>query len=147
MPSAPMSNVSASARLRSIPAVATLIAERGPPAQGTAAAPATWAEGPHFADVQQLIASGVVPAAVFMTPADAHQAATWLEALRRNARLALVPVVLPRSFGAYVDALSDGVAPRAGASAELAAEIAARAAALGKRETADGDERLLAFLY
>src|SRR5258708_25480211 len=141
-----MSNVSASAGLRALPAVATLVPERGPSGHSAAGGAAAWAAGPHVGDVQQLIASGCEPAAVLLSPADAHQAAAWLEALRRDPRLALAPVLLPRSFGEGVDALSDGVAV-GGAAAELAAPIAARAAPLGRRETAEGDERLLAFLF
>src|SRR5207302_1277496 len=44
-------------------------------------------------------------------------------------------------------ALSDGVASTPEAAAPEAAAIAARAASLSRRETAEGDERLLAFLY
>ncbi len=146
-----MPNLTASARPRALPAVATLVPGRALSGQGAAggAAPAgtpAWADGPHFADVQQLIASGFVPAAVLLSPGDAHQAAAWLESLRRDPRLALVPVVLPRTFGEGIDALSDAVAS-AGAAAESVAPIAQRAATLGRRETAEGEERLLAYLY
>src|SRR5258708_31962290 len=138
-----MSNVSASAGLRALPAVATLVPERGPSGHSAAGGAAAWAAGPYFGDVQQLIASGCVPAAVLVSPADAHQAAAWLEALRRDPRLALAPVLLPRSFGEGVDALSDGVAV-GGAGAGPAAPIAPPAAALGPRAPGRGDERRLA---
>src|SRR5207248_5044516 len=52
-----------------------------------------------------------------------------------------------RSFGEAVDALRDGVASTPEAAAPEAAAIAARTASLSRRETAEGDERLLAFLY
>jgi len=142
-----MPNTSPSARLRALPSVATLVAERSPVAHGGAAAPGSLTEGPHFADVQQLIAAGFAPAAVLLAPSDACQAASWLESLRRDARLGVTPILLNRSFGEAIDALSDGVASSSESAAQLAAAIAARAAALGRRETAEGDERLLAFLY
>lgn len=141
-----MPNASASARLRALPAVTTLVARRAP---GDPGAPAhhSWSEGAHFQDVQQLIAAEFAAEALLLHPGDAHQALTWLEMLRRDARYALAPVVLNRSFGAAVDALSDGVAAAHEAVVQLVEPIAARAAALGRRETAAGDERLLAFLY
>ena len=142
-----MPNASSSARFRALPSVATLLAERGPVAHGAAAASPGLTDGPHFADVQQLIAAAVVPAAVLLAPGDARQAATWLESLRRDVRFGLAPILLNRSFGEAIDALSDGVASSSVSAAECAAAIAARAAALGRRETAEGDERLLAFLY
>jgi GGDEF domain-containing protein len=141
-----MPNVSLSARLRAVPAVTTLLARRAAE-HASAGALSAWTEGAHFPDVQQLIASGVVPDGVLLSPGDAYQAALWLESLRRDPRLALVPLVLSRSFGEAVDALSDGVASGPDGAAEHAAPIAARAASLGRRETAEGDERLLAFLY
>jgi GGDEF domain-containing protein len=104
-------------------------------------------EGPHFADVQQLLAAGFTPDAVLLAPGDARQAATWLESLRRNVRLGLAPILLNRSFGDAIDALSDGVASTSEGAAHHAAAITARATSLGRRETAEGDERLLAFLY
>ncbi len=142
-----MPNASTSARFRALPSVATLVAERGPVAHGTAAAFGKLTDGPHFADVQQLIAAAIVPAAVLLAPGDARQAATWLETLRRDLRLGLAPILLNRSCGAASDALSDGVASSSESAVECAAAIAARAPSLGQRETAEGDERLLAFLY
>jgi GGDEF domain-containing protein len=142
-----MPNSSLSARLRALTSVATLVARRTAADHGAAGAPYTWSDGPPFADVQQLIAAGLVPDAVLLTPNDAHQAVTWLQSLRGDPRLALAPILLSRSFGEGVDALSDGVASSSEAAAQLAAPIAARATSLGRRETVEGDERLLAFLY
>ncbi len=142
-----MPHTSTSLRLRALPSVATLVAERPPVAQGAVAAPSRLTEGPHFADVQQLIAAGFTPDAVLLAPGDARQAATWLESLRRNVRLGLAPILLNRSFGDAIDALSDGVASTSEGAAQHAAAITARATSLGRRETAEGDERLLAFLY
>ena len=142
-----MPNISASARLRALPAVLTLLARRTPADQLAGAAHSTWSEGPPFADAQQLLAAEVAADGVILYPADAHQALTWLQALRRAPRFALAPIFLNRSCGAAVDALSDGLASNLDAAAPKAAAIAARAAALGRRPTAEGDERLLAFLY
>jgi len=58
--------------------------------------------------------------------------------LRRDARLGITPILLNRSFGEAIDALSDGVASSSVSAAECAAAIAARAATLGRRETAEG---------
>src|SRR6266403_1268476 len=102
---------------------------------------------PHHADVPQLLAAGFAPDALLLTPGDARQAAIWLESIRRAPRLALLPTFLNRSFGESVDALSDGAASTPEAAAPDAAAIAARAASLSRLETAEGDERLLAFLY
>jgi GGDEF domain-containing protein len=141
-----MPNASATARLRALPAVLTLVAGRTSPDQpGTG--PDNWSEGPPFADVQQLIQSGVAADAVILYPSDAHQAVSWLQALRRAPLLALAPIFLNRSCGEAVDALSDGVAATLAAAASRATLIAGRAQALGRRQTAEGDERLLAFLY
>jgi GGDEF domain-containing protein len=142
-----MPNISTSARFRALPSVATLVAERAPVALGAVAALGKLTEGPHFADVQQLIAAGFTPDAVLLAPGDAHQAATWLELLRRDLRLGLAPILLNRSFGAAIDALSDGVASTSESAAQHAAAITARATSLGRREVPEGDERLLAFLY
>jgi len=142
-----MPNASPSLRLRALPSVATLVAERAPVALGGVAAPGKLTEGPHFADVQQLIAAGFTPDAVLLAPGDARQAATWLESLRRDVRLGLAPILLNRSFGDAIDALSDGVASTSESAAQHAAAITARATSLGRRELPEGDERLLAFLY
>ncbi len=142
-----MPNTSISARLRALPSVATLVAERASVAHGAVAALGRLTEGPHFADVQQLIAAGFAPDAVLLAPSDARQAATWLESLRRDVRLGLAPILLNRSFGEAIDALSDGVASTSESAAQHAAAITARATSLDQRETAEGDERLLAFLY
>ncbi|TLZ09443.1 MAG: hypothetical protein E6K31_12615 [Gammaproteobacteria bacterium] len=144
-----------------MPAISTLVAKRASAESGGAVAPDHWTEGPHYADVPQLLAAGFAPDALLLTPGDARQAAIWLESIRRAPRLALLPIFLNRAFGEAVDALSDGVAstpeaaaPEAAAIAARAASlsrretaIAARAASLSRRETAEGDERLLAFLY
>jgi hypothetical protein len=142
-----MTNPSTSARLRALPSVATLVAERGPVAHGAAPALGRFTEGAHFADVQQLIAAGFTPDAVLLAPSEARQAATWLESLRRDARLGLAPILLNRSFGEAIDALSDGVASSSENAAQRAAPIAVRAISLGRREPPEGDGRLLAFLY
>src|SRR5437588_697462 len=141
-----MPTASTSVRLRVLPAISTLVAKRAS-AESGAVAPDHWTEGPHYAEVRELLAAGFAPDAVLLTPGDARQAASWLESLRRAPRLALLPIFLNRSFGEAVDALSDGVASTPEAAAPEAAAIAARAASLSRRETAEGDERLLAFLY
>src|SRR5437763_1012609 len=142
-----MSTASTSVRLRVLPAISTLVAKRASAESGGAVAPDHWTEGPHYAEVRELLAAGFAPDALLLTPGDARQAASWLESLRRAPRLALLPIFLNRSFGEAVDALSDGVASTPEAAAPEAAAIAARAASLSRRETAEGDERLLAFLY
>src|SRR5256885_4237665 len=142
MPTAPTS-----VSLRVLPAISTLVAKRASAESGGAVAPDHWTEGPHYADVPQLLAAGFAPDALLLTPGDARQAAIWLESIRRAPRLALLPTFLNRSFGESVDALSDGVASTPEAAAPDAAAIAARAASLSGRETTEGDERLLAFLY
>jgi GGDEF domain-containing protein len=140
--------LSTSTKLRPLPAISTLVAKRASAEFGGAIAHDNWTEGPSYVDVQQLVAAkDFNPHAVVLTPADAGQAATWLESLRRDPRLALVPVFIDRSFGEAIDALSDGVASTPEAAAREAAPIAARAASLSRRETAEGDERLLAFLF
>jgi GGDEF domain-containing protein len=141
-----MPNASASTRLRALPAVTTLVARFAPGDLG-ASAHLTLSEGAHYEDVGQLIAAGAPSDAVLLYPGNAHQALTWLERLRRDARHALAPILLNRSFGAAVDALSDGVAPGLEAVRELVEPILARATSLKDRETGEGDERLLAFLY
>ena len=105
-----MPNASTSVRLRVLPAISTLVAKRASAESGGAVAPDHWAEGPHYAEVPQLLAAGFAPDALLLTPGDARQAASWLESLRRAPRLALLPIFLNRSFGEAVDALSDGVA-------------------------------------
>jgi GGDEF domain-containing protein len=142
-----MPNPSFSARLRALPAVTTLVARRSPAEPGATAAANTWAEDAHFPDVQQLLAAGLAPDAVLLSPGDARQASAWLQSLRHDARLALTPILLSRSFGDAVDALSDGLASSADAAAQQSEPIVARALLLGGRETPEGDERLLAFLY
>src|SRR5205814_3904602 len=142
-----MPTASTSVRLRVLPAISTLVAKRTSAESGGAVAPDHWTEGPHYAEAPQLLAAGFAPDALLLTPGDARQAASWLESLRRAPRLALLPIFLNRSFGEAVDALSDGVASTPEAAAPEAAAIAARAPSLSRRETAEGDERLLAFLY
>jgi len=94
-------NASTNIRLRRLPAIATLAAD------GDGGTPLdSWAEGPRFANAQQLLASGFAPDAVLLIPTDARQAATWLESLRRDARVGLAPLLLARSWGESVDALS-----------------------------------------
>src|SRR5438874_13761879 len=105
-----MPNASTSARFRALPSVATLVAERGPVAHGTAAAFGKLTDGPHFADVQQLIAAAIVPAAVLLAPGAARQAATGRETLRGEGRPGLGPIPLNRPFGAAGDALGEGFA-------------------------------------
>ncbi|TLZ22155.1 MAG: hypothetical protein E6K34_03140, partial [Gammaproteobacteria bacterium] len=142
-----MPTASTSVRLRVLPAISTLVAKRASAESGGAVAPDHWTEGPHYADVPQLLAAGFAADALLLTPGDARQAASWLESLRRAPRLALLPIFLNRSFGEAVDVLSDGVASTPEVAAPEAAAIAARAPSLSRRETAEGDERLLAFLY
>jgi GGDEF domain-containing protein len=142
-----MPNASTSVRLRALPAISTLVTKRASAESGGAVASDHWAEGPHYTDVPQLLASGFAPDALFLTPSDARQAGQWLESLRRSARFALLPIFLNRSFGEAIDALGDGVASTPEAAAPEATAIAARAASLSRPETAEGDERLLAFLY
>src|SRR5438105_1123336 len=142
-----MPTASTSVRLRVLPAISTLVVKRASAESGGAVAPDHWTEGPHYPELPQLLAAGFAPDAVLLTPGDARQAASWLESLRRAPGLALLPIFLNRSFGEAVDALSDGVASTPEAAAPEAAAIAARAASLSRRETAEGDERLLAFLY
>src|SRR5204863_520921 len=142
-----MPTASTSVRLRVLPAISTLVAKRASAESGGAVAPDHWTEGPHYAEAPQLLAAGFAPDALLLTPGDARQAASWLESLRRAPRLALLPIFLNRSFGEAVDALSDGVASTPEVAAPEAAAIAARAPSLSRRETAEGDERLLAFLY
>src|SRR5437764_1003251 len=89
-----MSTASTSVRLRVLPAISTLVAKRASAESGGAAAPDHWTEGPHYADVPQLLAAGFAPDALLLTPGDARQAAIWLESIRRAPRLALLPVVL-----------------------------------------------------
>src|SRR5438874_2001345 len=142
-----MPTASTSVRLRVLPAISTLVVKRASAESGGAVAPDHWTEGPHYPELPQLLAAGFAADAVLLTPGDARQAASWLESLRRAPRLALLPIFLNRSFGEAVDALSDGVASTPEAAAPEAAAIAARAPSLSRRETAEGDERLLAFLY
>ncbi|HYL03392.1 MAG TPA: hypothetical protein VEU54_08235 [Steroidobacteraceae bacterium] len=137
---------STSTKLRALPSITTLHAPRTPAAGGGSRA-AAWTEGAHFAGVELLIAADSTPDALLLCPADARQAGSWLEALRRDARFALAPILLDRSFGEAVDALADGISPGAEAAASAAADIAARAGALARRDTSEGEERLLAFLY
>ena len=136
-----MPNASTNTRLRRLPAIATLVAE----GDGGTAHP--WVEGPRFPDAQQLLASGFAPDAVLLIPAEARQAAAWLESLRRDARLGLAPLLLARSWGESVDALSDGIASAAETLSGCVAAVATRLSGIAKREGADGDERLLTFLY
>jgi Thaumarchaeal output domain 1 len=142
-----MPNASLSARLRTVPAVTTLIARRAGADPTSLAGPIGWSEGAHYLDVHELIASGVTPDGVLLSPGDAHQAGAWLRSLRQDPRLALLPAFLGRPFGDGVDALSDGFATSAEAAAQQAAPIIARTAALGRRQTTEGEERLLAYLY
>src|SRR5437660_1337625 len=137
-----MPTASTSVRLRVLPAISTLVAKRASAESGGAVVPDHWTEGPHYADVPQLLAAGFAPDALLLTPGDARQAAIWLESIRRAPRLALLPTFLNRSFGDSVDALSDGVASTPEAAAPEAAAIATRAASLSRRETAEGAVRL-----
>ena len=143
----PITNVATSVKLRALPAISTLIAKRASADFGGAIVHENWTEGPFYAEVQQLVAAGFVPDAVLITPGDAQRAAAWLEILRHDPRLALVPVFLDGSFGEAIDALSDGIASTPEDAAREAAPIAARIASLSRRETAEGDDRVLAFLY
>src|SRR5207248_2911164 len=86
-----MPTASTSVRLRVLPAISTLVAKRAS-AESGAVAPDHWTEGPHYAEVRELLAAGFAPDAVLLTPGDARQAASWLESLRRAPRLALLPI-------------------------------------------------------
>src|SRR5260370_36604981 len=101
-----MPNASTSARFRALASVATLLAERGPVAHGAAAASGRLIDGPHFADVQQLIAAAVVPAAGLPPPGAARQAPRGLESLRRGVRLGPPPHPPRRSLGEGLDRLA-----------------------------------------
>src|SRR5439155_23095004 len=105
-----MRTASTSVRLRVLPAISTLVAKRASAESGGAVAPDHWTEGPHYADVPQLLAAGFSPDALLLTPGDARQAAIWLESIRRAPRLALLPIFLNRACGAAGDAPSHGVA-------------------------------------
>lgn len=142
-----MANAITSIRRHALPAIATLVAGAVRAEHSGTASLSAWTDGPQFLDVQQLIASDFTPGAVLLTPSDADQAATWLASLRRDPRLGLVPILLNRSFGEDVDGLSDGVASTSDAVARHAEAIAARARSLNVRDSAEGDERLLSFLY
>src|SRR5205814_7875385 len=98
-----MPTASTSVRLRVLPAISTLVAKRTSAESGGAVAPDHWTEGPHYAEVPQLLAAGFAPDALLLTPGDARQAASWLECLRRAPRLALLSIFLNRSFGEAVD--------------------------------------------
>src|SRR2546429_9544330 len=106
-----MPTASTSVRLRVLPAISTLVAKRASAESGGAAAPDHWTEGPHYADVPQLLAAGFAPDALLLTPGDARQAAIWLESIRRAPRLALLPIFLNRPFGEAFEPLTAGVAP------------------------------------
>jgi GGDEF domain-containing protein len=137
-----MFNASTGTKLRAVPAVATLVGD------GAAVTPlVSWVEGPRFPDAQQLITSGFAADVVLLIPGDARQATTWLEALRRDARIGLAPILLARSFGESIDALSDGVAAGAETIVHHASAFAARSRAICRSEPDEADDRLLMFLY
>src|SRR2546421_13105579 len=102
-----MPTASTSVRLRVLPAISTLVAKRASAESDGAAAPDHWTEGPHYADVRQLLGAGFAPDALLLTPGDARLAAIWLERIRGAPRLAPLPASLNRAFGARLAARCD----------------------------------------
>ena len=108
---------------------------------------ATWYGARHFADAQQLLAAGFAAEAIVLAAAGQAQALSWLETLRRDARLGLKPILLSRPLGALAAELTDGVATDIGVAMRCAAEMAPRTAAATGLTGATSEDRLLAFLY
>lgn len=135
-------NASSSVKLRALPAIAAVAGDhaRSQLQDG-------WYASRSFADPQHLIAAEFTPEAILLAPNDSAQAASWLEALRRDARLGLKPLLLTRPLGAAAAELSDGVATDADVIIRAAMEMSQRNASVKRRDAMTGDDRLLAFLY
>jgi TackOD1 domain-containing protein len=134
-------NASSSAKLRALPAIAAVTGDhaRSQVSDG-------WYAARTFGDPQQLIGSGFSPEAILLAPNDPAQAASWLESLRRDARLGLKPLLLTRQLGATAAELSDGIAADGNAIIRLAMEMSQRVASVKPRDAMTADDRLLFFL-
>jgi hypothetical protein len=135
-------NASSSAKLRSLTAIAVVAGEHARlPLQDGRYVSQT------FRDPQHLIAAQAEPQAILLAPNDPPQAASWLEILRRDARLGLKPILLARSLGPTADELSDGTVADGETMVRTAMEMTRRDGTVRRREAMTADDRLLLFLY
>lgn len=135
-------SASSSVKLRALPAIAAVTGDhaRSELQHG-------WHACRTFDDPQHLIASGFTPEAILVAANGPTQAASWLESLRRDARLGLKPLLLTRSLGATAMELSDGIAADVDAVLRTATEMGQRSESIRRRDVLTADDRLLAFLY
>jgi GGDEF domain-containing protein len=103
--------------------------------------------GPIYPNADALLGAESSADASMLYPADAQQAAQWLWTLRSDARFALRPLFVSRSFGEAADALCDGVIESPAQAAERIAQIQDRQAILPVRDPLDPEQRLLCFLF
>lgn len=135
-------SASSSVKLRALPAIAAVTGghSRSHLQDG-------WYASRTFADPQDLIASEFAPEAVVLAPSEPAQAASWLQSLRRDARLGLKPLLLTRPSGPAAAELSDGIAADGDAVLRAAMEMKQRNASVRPRDAMTADDRLLTFLY
>lgn len=135
-------SATSSVKLRALPAIAAVAGDHArSPLQDD------WSAARTFGDPQHLVASGFSPDAVVLAPHDSAQAVSWLEFLRRDARLGLKPLLLTRSWGAVATELSDGIAADGNAVIHTAANMSQRSASVRRQAALTADDRLLVFLY
>jgi hypothetical protein len=130
-----------SIRLRSLPTMATVVADGAP------VVPFGVADGLRYSTVEQLLATGKSVDGIVLSPVDAIQAQRWLSALRRDPRYGLRLLLLTSSFGPAVDALSDGLAGAPEMMLERARVLRDVWNSLDRPAPAEGDDELLTFLY
>lgn len=135
-------SASSSVKLRALPAIAAVMGDHT-----RSSSQDDWYASRTFSDPQHLIASGFSPEAIALAPRDPVQAAAWLDALRRDTRLGLKPLLLTRPSGEVAAELSDGIAADGTAVIHAATNMGQRSASVRRHDAMTADDRLLLFLY
>ena len=130
---------------RALPVVATLVAPHTAETRRTGHG--LRVAGPQYPDLESLLAAAAVPDAVVLVGRDPGEERDWLAALRRDSRFGLRPLLATHEQADPDGALSDGLVRDPGEVFRTLAGVESSLAALPQREYADGEERLLAFLY
>ncbi len=134
----------ASAKLRALPTVAT-VGEAGVRGKSRNS-DATFA-GPHYATVEALLVAVELSDAVVLQTRDQARCDQWLAELRRDARYALLPLLVAASGPLPQESLADGDYRVPDEAYHTIAEIRDRTLALPAESLADSEARVIGYLY
>ena len=134
----------ASAKLRALPTVATVGA---PGFRGKARSSDASFAGPQYATAEALLAANETSDAVVLQTRDKTLRDRWLVELRRDARYALMPLLVTSSDLLPPESLADGAYLVADEAYRTIAAIRDRTLALPTESLADPEARLIGYLY